>query len=331
MIRPFSLSILFALAILALLSGCGREAPTGDEEAPPPPAVVMAVTGARAVTAPIRSEIRLLGTTVALRHITLRAPAAGRVLGFDLQAGNHVRRGEIVAHIINREVEAAESGLAVAESIDRSEAPALAQTVKRYVHDTGIAVAAPADAIVAQRIVSSGQIVADLDPLADLIDPRSVYVEAAVPIDDLSLIRPGMSAIVSSPIRPGAELDARIAALAPNFTPGGASSPARVDFTGPARIDQAGAPVEVRVTTAYVPDAVVIPEVALFQDAAKGTSFVFVAGADGRAHRTTVGVDIRSGNRVQVTSGLAPGQIVLTSGGYALSDGLRVNVAVSGN
>ena len=331
--RPFARASLFglALALLALFSGCGREASTGDEESVPPASVVMSVTGARAVTAPIRSEIRLLGTTVALRHITLRAPAAGRVRGFDLQSGDHVRRGELVAHIINREVEAAQSGLAVAQTIDRPEAAALALTVRRYDHDTGIPVAAPADAIVAQRIVSSGQIVADLDPLADLVDPRSLYVDAAVPVDDLALVRPGMSAIVSSPIRPGARFDARIAALAPGFSPGGASAPARVDFAGPDRIDQAGAPVEVRVTTACVTDAVVIPDAALFADAARGASFVFIAGPDGRAHRTTVTTGIRSANRVQITSGLAPGQIVLTSGGYALSDGLRVKVAVTGN
>lgn len=326
-----SLAIFCALAILALVSGCGRKTAAGDEEGAAPPPVVMSVTGAPALTAPIRSEIHLLGTTVAMRHIILRAPAAGRVLGFDLQAGDRVRRGEIVAHVINREVEAAENGLAVAQTIDRSEAPALARAVKRYVHDAGIPVATPDDAIVAQRIVSPGQIVADLDPLADLIDPRSLYVEAAVPVDDLSLIRPAMPAVVTSPIRPGARFHARIAALAPNFSPAGASSSARVDFTGPERIAEAGAPVEVRVITASVPDAVVIPAVALFQDAANGTWFLFVAGPDGRAHRTTVRVGIRSDNRVQITSGVAPGQVVLTSGGYALSDGLRINVAVSAN
>ena len=78
----------------------------------------------------------------------------------------------------------------------------------------------PENAIVSQRLVSSGQLVTDLEPLADLIDPKSIYVEAAVPVDDISLVRPGMAATVTSPLDPGVDFPARVAALSPNFTPG---------------------------------------------------------------------------------------------------------------
>jgi membrane fusion protein, multidrug efflux system len=321
--------VLVAFAWIAMVSACQRE-DTGDDETTRP-AVTMSVTGARVAIAPIHGEIRLLGTTVALRHITLRAPTAGRVLGFNLQSGDRVRQGEIVAHILNREVEAAESGVAVARRVDPNEAQTLAATVKRYVRDDGIAVAAPDDAIVAQRMVSGGQVVADLDPLADLIDPGSICVEAVIPISDLALIKPGMISAVSWPTQIGVEFPARVAALAPNFNQGGTSASARVEFTGRDRIDQAGAAVEVRVIIASFPDAVVIPDVALFQDTAQHGSFVFVRGDDGRAHRKSVAVGIRSGNRAQIITGLTPGQIVLTSGGYALSEGIRVDVAVAQN
>jgi len=331
MIRSLTTAfVVVAFAWVTVAAGCQREE-TVDDETTPSAAVTMSVSGARVVVAPIHSEIRLLGTTIALRHITLRAPTAGRVLGFNLQSGDRVRQGEIVAHLMNREVEAAESGVAVARRVDPNEAQTLAATVKRYVRDDGIAVAAPDDAIVAQRIVSSGQIVADLDPLAELIDPRSVYVEAAVPIDDLALIKPGMISEVSWPTQIGAEFPARVAALAPNFNPGGTTASARVEFTGQDRIEQAGAPVEVRVITASFPDAIVIPDSALFQDAAQHGSFVFVRGDDGRAHRKAVAIGIRSGNRAQITPGLKPGQVVLTSGGYALSEGIRVDVTVAQN
>jgi multidrug efflux pump subunit AcrA (membrane-fusion protein) len=87
----------------------------------------------------------------------------------------------------------------------------------------------------------------------------------------------------------------------------------------------------VKITTEYVPDAVIIPAAALFQDAANNGYYVFVAGPDGQAHRATVAVGIRTQSQVQVTSGLKPGQIVITSGGYALSDGLKVNLTVAQN
>ena len=225
----------------------------------------MAVTGAPVVVSPMHSEVRLLGVTVALRHLTLRAPAAGRVLGLNLQTGDRVRRGAIVAHILSREVEAAENGLPIAQSIDPADAAGLAAAVKRYSYDAGIAVPVPEAAVVAQRMVSSGQMVADLDPLVDLIDPRSIAVNASVPTNDLALIRPGMAATVTSPVSPGQTYPARVAALAPAFDQGAAAASATVAFSSARRLTEAGAPAEVRVVNASVPGAIAFPHAALFQ------------------------------------------------------------------
>lgn len=326
--RFFQRIVFVAAASIPLLAGCnGASSP--DNGAEVQPAVVMSVTAAPVRLAPMHQDLHLLGTTVAMRHITLRAPAAGRVTGLNLQSGDRVRIGEVVAHVINREIEAAERGLEVAQQIDPAEAAALARSVNRYSRGPGIEVTAPENAIVSQRLVSAGQIVNDQEPLADLIDPKSMYVEAAVPVDDISLVRPGMVAAVTSPLDPGIAFPARVTALSPSFTQGAATSPARVDFTGPGTITEAGAPVEVRVTTKSAPNAIVIPSTALFQDAANDTFYVFVAGRDGKAHRTTVAIGIRNTAAAQVTAGLSVGQIVITSGGYALSDGLQVKVTVA--
>jgi multidrug efflux pump subunit AcrA (membrane-fusion protein) len=327
-----SWTVVVAVIVIVAMGGCRSRssgADSDDTAAPATSAVTMAVSAAAAVIAPMRREIRLLGTTVATRHLQLRAPSAGRVLGFNLQNGDRVRRGQVIAHVLNREVEAATNGLAVARELDPAEAPALTQSVKRYSHGGGIAVVAPEDGIVAQRLVSTGQMVNDMDPLADLIDPRSIYVEAALPIDELAMIRAGMDATVTSPMFPGAAMPARVAALAPNLSPNGATAPARIEFTSDARITQAGAPVEVRITTASAPDAIVIPTAALFEDAVHDSYYVFVVGVDGRAHRVAITTGIRSGDEVQVTAGVKAGDRVITSGGYAVADGLKVTVTTA--
>ncbi|MGH8013204.1 MAG: efflux RND transporter periplasmic adaptor subunit [Candidatus Binataceae bacterium] len=313
-----------AIALTLGAMSCGGKSASAPATAQPP--VTMAVTGVKAAVAPIRHVAHLLGNTVAQRQISLRSPTAGMVVGLNIQVGDHVRRNQVVAHVINREVQAVESGLAVAKKIDPSEARALARKVEPFTKTQGIPVLAPASGIVSQRLVSSGQRVADLDVLADLIDPASIYVEAAVPLDDLSLIRPGMPATVGSSVTPGIEYPARVAAISPTFALGGATTPARIDFAGERRILEANAPVEVAVTTAYMPDALVIPEAALFEDPATNQFYVFVAGPDGLAHRRTVTLGIHNQTEAQVTSGLRRGEIVITSGGYALSDGLRVRV-----
>ncbi len=321
----------FAIA-LAALAGCrARQSANQDKvSSAQAPAAVLLVTAARAESAPITATLRTLGTTVALRHVIVRAPSAGRVLGVEVKTGDYVRKGQVVAHVLNREIEAARAGLAVAQQLDPRDAAALARSVGHYGKDAGIAVVAPDSGVVSSPPVTSGQMVADLDPIVDLIDPKSIYVQAAVPVDSLHLIRRGMPATITSPLLPGARIAARVGAVMPTFNPNSATVPVRLDFTaGAGAIAETDAPVEVQIVTRDIPGAIVVPAAAMFQDLGKDRYHVFVAGADGRAHRTQVTAGIRQGDRVQITSGLKPGATVITSGGYALSDGLKVKVAGS--
>ncbi len=327
--RPRFPLVLAALAAIAI-AGCRLGGATRDdaEEAPSAEAVnpVLAVTVARAVVAPMQSELRLLGVTEAFRHIILRAPVAGRVLGINVHVGDVVRRGQVVARVLSHEVEAAEQGVEIARKLDKADAAALAERVKRYADKSGIAVKAPDGGVVSKPPITSGQTVGYLDPLVDLIDPASVYVNAAVPLDELHLIKTGMSAAVVSPLEPGTDFPARVAAILPSFNPSSATSSVRIEFTSSRRIVETGAPVEVRIITRSIPDAIVIPAAALFQDTNSGYH-VFVARDDGRAHRVPVTLGIQKPDKVQVSAGLRAGDNVITSGGYALSDGLRVTVA----
>ena len=205
-------SAIFAAAIAtALLAGCGGEKKGGDENAAPANPVLL-VSAARAEVHPMTSELRLLGKTVATRHVIIRAPTAGRVTGMKLVGGDSVRKGQVVAHVINREIEAAEAGLEVARKINPRDAAELSASVGRYSHSAGIPVVAPESGIVSQPPVTSGQMVADLDTLVDLIDPKSLYIDTSLPLSELSVVRPGMAATVTSPFRPGVEFRARVAA-----------------------------------------------------------------------------------------------------------------------
>jgi multidrug efflux pump subunit AcrA (membrane-fusion protein) len=320
-------ALLPAMIIVAILTGCGhsKSADEGDKAAAPTP--VMIVTAAKAQTRPMTKDLRLLGKTVAARHVIVRAPTAGRVLGLNLRSGDKVRKGQLVAHIVNREIEAAQAGLEVARKIDPQDADKLSAAVGRYNHSAGIPVLAPESGVVSQPPVTAGQMVSDMDPLVDLIDPANLYIEASVPVSELSLLKPGMAAEVTSPVRPGVEIPARVVTVMPTFDANNSTSSVRLDFTGNERIDASGEPVEVRVETSQVPDATVIPSTALFQDAGAEQYHVFVIGPDGKLHRTPVKLGLRDKDLVQVTAGIKPGDQVVTSGGYALSDGLKVRVA----
>src|SRR5260370_28197487 len=155
--------------------------------------------------------------------------------------------------------------------------------------------------------------VAALEKIVDLIDAGTLYIDTSVPVSPLSLVRPGMTETVTKPFRPGERLPAGMAAILPSCDASSASSSVRTDFTGPERIEQAGAPVEVRVETASAPDAIVVPAAALFQDQGVDKYHLFVIGSDGRAHRKDIKVGLRDGERGQATDSIKVGDLAVTS------------------
>jgi len=323
--------LVVTLMLIAALGApaCRRPASDEDPTAEIAPGVVLEVSAARVAVKPMRREVALPGITAALRTFTLRAPAAGRVVGLEVTTGDRVQPGQVVAHIISREEDAARAGVEIARTVDPAEAAALARSVKRYSGGPGIPVSVPHGALVIQRVVTTGQLVNEFDPLVELADPSSVYVDAQAPINQLGVLKAGMDASVVSSLKPGVVYPARVWSISPSFSAGGTTAPVWVQFTGPERISEIGASVDVHVTTSFVADAIVVPAAALFQDAAQNNFYVFTVGGDSRAHRTIVVTGIHGPDQVQVTRGLKPGELVITSGGYALSDGLRVRASAT--
>ena len=329
--RPSWLTPLRALSILALSTlciACSR-APADSEQPKSAAAPVMAVSAARAMIASVSQRLSLMGVTAAMRHVALRAPCAGLVEGLELQSGDAVRRGQVVARVVNQEDLAAQAGLQIARQLNPGNSAPLADAVRQFATSPGVPVVVPQSAVVARRTVSSGQTVAYLDTLADLIDPASSYVEAAVPIGMAASLRPGMTVEITSPIAAGIEFPGRLAALAPNSDVNSATFAARIEFTGAPRIRIAGVAVEVNVITQYEPRAVVIPKTALFENASDRKYYVFTVDQHNVAHRVMVVPGIRDNSLVQMSSGLQPGETVITSGGYALSDGLKVKPTIA--
>src|SRR5262249_60178462 len=101
-----------------------------------------------------------------------------------------------------------------------------------------------------------------------------------------------MSAAVTSPLRPGFKFETRVAAVIPTFDAGSETVPVRLDFVGGQHIDEVDAPVQAEIVSRSVPDALVIPASALFQDAGEGHFHVFVADV----HRGAPAPDVPGGH-----------------------------------
>ena len=83
--------------------------------------------------------------------------------------------------------------------------------------------------------------------------------------------------------------------------------------------------MKVSITGQAVAKAWKVPSAAILT-AQDGTKSVLVVGDDGAAHRKPVTLGIADADDVQVTSGLAPSDMVITGGAYGLDEGTKVKI-----
>jgi RND family efflux transporter MFP subunit len=93
---------------------------------------------------------------------------------------------------------------------------------------------------------------------------------------------------------------------------------------------RSGGSARVRVAQKKVDQALVVPATAVTLDASTANAgIVMVVDAQSIAHERKVMVGIRANDLMEITSGLKPGEIVVTNGAYALPDGTKVQTSSS--
>ena len=203
----------------------------------------------------------------------------------------------------------AEAAAAAAEA-RRAQVAAGAANVTR--DGSGAIVASPISGRVTAESVSLGAFVQPETELFRIADPSKVQIEAAVGPIDAQRLAPGDRAIIELP--DGRTIDARVRAVTPGLGGETRSATAVLDVAGSL---QPGLAVRVRLlpSRGEVSDAIVISEDAL--QSLEGRDVVFVRTNQGfRAQKVTIGR--RSAGRVEVLSGLKPGQMIATQNAFLL-------------
>jgi multidrug efflux pump subunit AcrA (membrane-fusion protein) len=90
-----------------------------------------------------------------------------------------------------------------------------------------------------------------------------------------------------------------------------------------------GTPVHTTLAGATIKNAMQVPAAAIVPGT-DGATAVVVVGADGTSHKKIVKVGIRTPETVQILSGLAPSDTVVSEGGYGLDDGTKVKIGKPG-
>ena len=179
---------------------------------------------------------------------------------------------------------------------------------------------APVSGYVVERHYDPGAIPGDL-PVVVVADISQLRLEAGVSEFEAGRLKTGMPAVLSVQAKPGARYDGQLVAIAPEVDPRNRHFRIEVRVPNPDAALLAGMYATARLVVASVDSAVVIPREALVTR--NGTRLAMkVEGESVKPVAVTEG--LTDGRRVQITSGLAPGDQVLADARRQLPADARV-------
>ena len=189
-----------------------------------------------------------------------------------------------------------------------------------------IGIHAPADGFVIARNVSLGQ---KFDRGAEwyrIANLDKVWIVADVLADEAAHLRPGSRALVTIPNQP-TKLTAVASEVLPQFDPATRTLKVRLVADNPGFALRPDMFVDVEFPVER-PAAVTIPVDALIDSGLRRT--VFVERGPGQLEPRAVETGWRSGDRVEVVSGLEPGERIVTSGTFLVDSESRLKAAAAG-
>ena len=176
--------------------------------------------------------------------------------------------------------------------------------------------------------LSEGQYVASGQEICTLLQDRRMKVEAEVLESDFAQVREGATARVHVPaLGPRSDASAvfegEVRAVNPQVDPNAGTGRVTVSIPNPEGRLVSGLYANVWLETERLEGRLVVPENAVL--VRQGRDLVFVV-EDGQAQWTYVEVGARSGERVEITKGVQPGDTVAVDGHFALAHDAPVEV-----
>jgi RND family efflux transporter MFP subunit len=329
------------IAALLLLAACSGGA---DEDKAPTPTALVSI--ARVEQGAVSRRVTLYGAAEggSASKRVLTAPAAAIVARIVAPAGTKITRGQIVAILApaadtslelakaSSDARAADAALARAERLrtdglasnaDVETARAAARSAdatRASLSDRAarLVLRAPVSGFVDSIVANPGDSVAAGATVATIAEPDDARARFGVdpglaaaiqPGDGLRIMRPrgGFVDVPVLSVTGVVDPQTRLASL---FAAIPASSGINVGET-----------LKGEVSISGHGDTLTIPYTALLDDG--GQSYVFTVSG-GAAHRRDVAIGPVAGNRIAIISGLKAGDQVVTEGGTALEDGMKV-------
>ena len=215
-------------------------------------------------------------------------------------------------------IEASKAQLKVAEEDIQFTQTRLAKTV----------ISAPIDGVVSLRNCNVGDLVGEIGAkcMFRLINTRILELTVTVPSSEMGGIRIGQSLSFTTDAIPGKTFTGKVMFINPVVNEADRSVKVVAEVENAAEELKGGLYVKGRIITGKRSDILSVPRSALLSwDVLAKKGDLFVVNGD-TAHRRTVQTGSVVGDFVEITSGLAAGDPVVTRGAFNIKDGDTVNI-----
>ncbi len=342
-------AVLITAAVIFFNGGAGsangaekKDEAAEEEEAPVPVEVVAAVTDA------VAAYISATANLVAENDVSVLSEVEGRVTSLGVDEGHYVQRGQVLARLDPSDEEIAvkkaelrnanakigfERGqdLVTKELISREENDqltvdyqiasqelaeaewALAQTVIR----------APFGGRVTRREIQLGQHVRPGDTLFQITDFDPLIARIYLSEGDIVGLTEGTEARIQLNADPEVVLAGRIRQISPVVDTATGTVKVTVEAVAPPPEVRPGSFVSIHVVREIHEGALMVPREAVLRELQ--SSHVFVTDGS-TASKRAVSLGIEENGRVEVLSGLEPGEEVIVAGQGGLREGTKIRI-----
>ncbi|KFZ37261.1 hemolysin secretion protein D [Shewanella mangrovi] len=312
------------------------------------------VTAMQVTAAPLPLALNAVGELKAVNQVTLSADVAGRIDGIHFHSGEQVSADKLLLELYNgpeqAALQAAEARVAyAAHQLKRSQqlAPSGAESLDVLQERQSAFAQAQADVAAAKaqlrqkqiiapfagqlgiRQINLGQYVSPGQQAVTLTALDKLYVEFTLPQQDFAAVKVGGEIALSSDVYPQQHFSAKVHAIEPQLDNDTRNLLVQGELENAELLLRPGMYVNAALSLPAQIDAIVVPATAV-QTSAQGYSVVVVRGDNatkqGKADIIAVEIGKRIDNRIQITSGIQAGDVIVVTGQNRVQPGADIVV-----
>jgi HlyD family secretion protein len=184
-------------------------------------------------------------------------------------------------------------------------------------------ITSPIDGIVVRLLARQGQFFSQASPLATIMDLSEIFVYLRVPGVDFGHVQEGTAVDITPTSLPGKTFSGKITRLNPEADPLTGNIDAFVVVRNENVLLRPGLSCRAHVWLPEISATLSLPTSAIADHAGKA---IVTRVREDKAYEVEIVTGVRTTDRVQIVSGLSPGDLVISAGGYGLPEGCPVRV-----